>query len=84
MGRSGETQKSERQNNEAMTARTLSGLTRSASDVGEPGHSAEKWVTGTRHAWTRTENLTPLERCYARKPRERGGLFGKDVGTLNT
>ncbi len=32
-------------------------LTRSMSDFWELGHTFEKWATGTRHRWTRTENM---------------------------
>lgn len=66
--------KRERHNNEAMPAWTLSHFTWSVSYVGEPGLPDKKGATGTRHTWSRAENLTLLKCYYVSKPRERGYL----------
>lgn len=61
-----------RHGHEAMLRLALPGLTRSAPDVREPGHSDERWATRLKHYWTRAENLTLLECYYMSKPRKRG------------
>ena len=58
-------------NDRIIPARTSPVSTRSVSGAREPGQLDEKWATGTRHTWTRTENTELLE-CYYTAIPERG------------
>jgi len=62
---------SERHRTNAMPARMLSGLTRSASGIRGLGHTDGKWATGTRYSCNRVDNLRMLECYYFSNPSER-------------
>lgn len=47
-----------------MLAWMIHGLTRYATDTGEPGQSHDKWATGTNYTWTSQENLELMECCH--------------------
>lgn len=53
-------------------AQTSLGSMRS-SGVGEPGDPDEKWVTGTRHLWSRATTQLPW----------REGVYTENIGTMD-